>query len=64
MRALAHDALRFGGIVPEIGVFGARVQLGQPLLRDIEVKDASSADPAISRCLLRRIGFRRAWVFL
>jgi hypothetical protein len=35
--------LRLLGIVPEIGVFGARVQLGQTVDGPVEVKDASSA---------------------
>ena len=41
--ALLHGALRFGAVVPEIGVFGLLVQLGEPRLRCIDVKDASSA---------------------
>jgi len=62
MRALAHDGLRLGRVVPEGGIFGARVQFGQAFLRMIEVKDASSADPATYRCLLRQIELRRALV--
>ena len=41
--ALLHGALRFRAVVPEIGVFGLLVQLGEPRLRCIDVKDASSA---------------------
>ena len=43
--ALLHD--RLGGllIIPQLGVFGARVQLFQILDRLVEVKDASSAEP-------------------
>jgi hypothetical protein len=41
--ALLHQAARLLGIVPEIGVFGLLVQLGQPGLRLVDVKDASSA---------------------
>ena len=41
--ALTHHLLRGGGIVPEVGVFGLRVQLGQAAFGDIPVKDASSA---------------------
>jgi hypothetical protein len=40
---LAHQALRLLGVVPEIAVFGARVQLGQAVDGPVEVKDASSA---------------------
>jgi hypothetical protein len=60
MRALAHDALRLGGVVPEIGILGERVQLIKAGNGLVEVKDASSAEPAISRCPLRLIEFRRA----
>ena len=41
--ALLHGALRLRGVVPEAGVFGLLVQLGEPRLRCIDVKDASSA---------------------
>jgi hypothetical protein len=41
--ALTHHALRALLIVPEIGVFGFLVQLGEAALRGIEVKGASSA---------------------
>ena len=41
--ALLHHALGAGGIVPESGVFGLRVQLGEARLGGVEVKDASSA---------------------
>jgi hypothetical protein len=40
---LAHQLLRGGGIIPEVGILGARVQLGQASFGDIPVKDASSA---------------------
>ena len=41
--ALAHHALGAGLVVPEIGVFGLFVQLGEAPFRGIDVKDASSA---------------------
>ena len=40
---LLHQLLRLLGIVPEIGVFGELVQLGQARRGCIDVKDASSA---------------------
>jgi hypothetical protein len=43
MGALAHHLLRGLGVVPEIGVFGAGVQLGQAFDGAVVVKDASSA---------------------
>ena len=48
MRALAHQLLRGGGVIPEIGVFGLGVQLVEPPERAIPVKDASSAAPTTS----------------
>ena len=41
--ALAHEFLRGGRLVPEIGVFGAVVQFFEAGEGDIPVKDASSA---------------------
>ena len=41
--ALAHHALRARLVVPQTGVFGLFVQLGETALRGIDVKDASSA---------------------
>ena len=41
--ALAHDFLRFGGIVPQRRILGALVQRAQLLKRVVPVKDASSA---------------------
>ena len=41
--ALLHHALGARGVVPEVGVFGLRVQLGEARLGLVEVKDASSA---------------------
>ena len=41
--ALLHQLLGLLGIVPEIGIFGELVQLGQPRRRFLDVKDASSA---------------------
>ena len=41
--ALLHQLLRLLGIVPEIGIFGELVQLGQSRRRCLDVKDASSA---------------------
>jgi hypothetical protein len=41
--ALLHHALGAGGIVPQVGVFGLGIELGQARLGGIEVKDASSA---------------------
>ena len=40
---LLHQFLGFLGIVPEIGIFGELVQLGQTRRGCIDVKDASSA---------------------
>jgi len=40
-----HDALRARGIVPEARIFGLLIQLGEPRLGFVEVKDASSAVP-------------------
>jgi hypothetical protein len=42
-RALAHHSLSGGGIVPEIGIFGALIQFVEARCGDIPVKDASSA---------------------
>ncbi len=55
MRALAHQGLGFLWIVPEIGGFGERVQLVETGESFLEVKDASSANPAIFRWLLRSV---------
>jgi len=52
MRPFAHDRLRLAGIVPEVGVFGQRVQFIQTGESVIEVKDASSADPMTFQWLL------------
>ena len=41
--ALANDGLRRLGVVPEVGVLGAGVQLGEAFLGGSPVKDASSA---------------------
>jgi hypothetical protein len=41
--ALLHHALRARSIVPEGGILGLSVQLSQPRLGFVEVKDASSA---------------------
>ena len=41
--ALLHHALRARRVVPEIGVFGLGIQLGEARLGLVEVKDASSA---------------------
>jgi hypothetical protein len=62
MRALAHDGLRFLGVVPEIGVFGERVQLIQADKGVVVVKDASSAAPATFPPPQPPIGFPRAWL--
>jgi hypothetical protein len=40
---IAHQFLRGRGVVPEIGIFGAVVQLIKSGDRNIPVKDASSA---------------------
>jgi hypothetical protein len=40
---LLHHLLRLLGVVPEIGIFGELVQLGQARRGCIDVKDASSA---------------------
>ena len=39
---LAHDLLRRLGIVPELGILGPVVELGQPGVSGIPVKDASA----------------------
>jgi hypothetical protein len=44
-RALKHQVLRLGGLVPQLGVFGLGVQLGQAALGVVPVKDASSTSP-------------------
>ena len=41
--ALLHHALGALRVVPEIGILGLPVQLGQPCARLVDVKDASSA---------------------
>ena len=41
--ALLHHALGARGVIPESGVFGLGVELGEPRLGFVEVKDASSA---------------------
>ena len=41
--AILHQLLGLLGIVPEIGIFRERVQLGQACRRFLDVKDASSA---------------------
>jgi hypothetical protein len=41
--ALLHHALGALRVVPEIRIFGLSVQLGEPRLGFVEVKDASSA---------------------
>ena len=48
--ALLHQLLGLLGIVPEIGVFGELVQLGEAGRRCLDVKDASSAVP--TDCLI------------
>ena len=46
--ALAQYLLRLGRIVPELRVLGLVVQLGETPVRDVPVKDASSAAPTTS----------------
>ena len=60
MLPFARDLLRLGRIVPEIRVFDAGVQFGEPALGDIPVKDASGSGR--SHCGFRRpsSAFRRA----
>jgi hypothetical protein len=41
--ALAHHALRARLVVPQVGVLGLFVQLGEAARRGVDVKDASSA---------------------
>jgi hypothetical protein len=60
--ALAQELLRGGRIGPEVRVFGSCVQLGEPLGRGIDVKDASSAVPATARFPWRGLRLRRAWL--
>jgi hypothetical protein len=38
--------LRFGLVIPQLGVFGLAVQLGEAAIGRLPVKDASSAAPA------------------
>ena len=59
--ALAHDLLRAFGVVPEARVLDETVQLGEPLLRGIPVKDASSAGPYPARSRRRWPRSRHAW---
>ena len=42
-RALLHQPAGALGIVPQIGIFGEVIELGQAGARRVEVKDASSA---------------------
>jgi hypothetical protein len=60
--ALAHDVARLVGIVPEIGRFRAGVQVVEPGLCSIPVKDASSAGSAPARFRRRLFRSRPAWV--
>jgi len=46
--ALAPYLLRFGLVIPQLGVFGLGVQLGEAAVGRLPVKDASSAAPATS----------------
>ena len=62
--ALAHDLLRGFGVVPEVGVLGAGVQLGKAARGGIDVKDASSAVPRTAWRHRRALRFRRASVDL
>jgi hypothetical protein len=43
MIAFTHHLPRGVGLLPQRGILGAGVQLGEAGLRDIPVKDASSA---------------------
>jgi hypothetical protein len=47
--ALAHQRLGALGIVPELGILGRGVQLGEAIDRLVPVKDASSAGPDPAR---------------
>src|SRR6185436_10601964 len=60
--ALAHQALRRVGVVPEFRVLGLGVQLGEAPGCGVPVKDASSAAPTTSRCRRRPPVSRRACV--
>ena len=42
--ALAHDLLRRLGVIPEPGILGFVVQLGEPGVRGVPVKDASAGE--------------------
>ena len=53
--------LRGLGVVPELGIFGEAVQLGEAALGVVPVKDASSAARPTAWSRLRAIEFRRAW---
>ena len=48
--AFAHHFLRFGAVIPDGGIFGEGIQLFKTTCGLVEVKDASSADPATSEC--------------
>ena len=58
--ALAHHFLGALGRIPEVGIFGGDVQLGETGLGTIPVKDASSAARLTAWSHLRDVRFRRA----
>jgi len=46
--ALAQQCLRRGLVIPQLGIFGLGIQLGEAAVGRLPVKDASSAAPATS----------------
>jgi hypothetical protein len=64
LRAFAHDLLGARGVIPKIGIFGKAVKFVEAGYGFVVVKDASSAESAISRCPLWLKVFRRACLFL
>jgi len=58
--ALAQQLGGFGRVVPELGILGPGVQLGEPLLRLVPVKDASSAAPGTAGSRRPGPAFQRA----
>ena len=59
--ALAHHLLRGLRVIPELGIFGALVQLGQAFLRGIPVKDASAAASGTGGRRRQVFRLRPAW---
>ena len=58
---LAHEAARFLGIAPEVGVFRSAVQVGEASGRGVGVKDASATGPGTGGPHPRAFVLRLAW---